>query len=290
MGLRLKFNLVLLAAFVLGLVIAGFLSFRILQQNAEEEVVATARLMMENALAIRAYTSSEVGPLLNDADFDQFLPHTVPSYAAQTNFRLVQEQFPEYSYKEAALNPTNLADLANEWEADIINRFRNEPGLDEQLIARETPSGITMVLARPLVVGDEACLACHGAVDDAPPEMLAMYGPANGFGWTLGEVIGAQVVSIPKSVPMARAEQTFFTFLISLVVVFLIIAVLLNILLHMVVVKPVVRISHMASQVSLGHMDEPEFAWRGRDEIGSLASSFNRMRRSLENAMKMLED
>ena len=290
MGLRLKFNLLLLVAFVLGLVIAGFLSFRILQQNAEEEVVATANLMMENALAIRAYTASEVGPLLNEADFDRFLPHTVPSFAAQTNFRSVQERYADYSYKEAALNPTNLADLANEWEADIINRFRNDPGLEEQLIARDTPAGRTIVLARPLVVGNEGCLACHGAVDDAPPEMLAMYGTANGFGWTLGEVIGAQIVSVPKSVPMGRAQQTFYTFIISLIIVFVIIAILLNVLLHMVVVKPVVRISHMASQVSLGHMDEPEFVWNGRDEIGSLASSFNRMRRSLENAMKMLED
>ncbi|MCB9946444.1 MAG: DUF3365 domain-containing protein [Rhodospirillaceae bacterium] len=290
MGLRLKFNLVLLVSFALGLVIAGFLSFRILKDNAEDEVVETARLMMENALAIRAYTAADVRPLLQEAHFDRFLPETVPSYAAQTNFRRVQQQFPEFYYKEAALNPTNLADLANEWEADIIQRFRNDEGLTEQIAYRETPSGPVMVMSRPLAVGDESCLICHSSVEAAPPEMVAMYGSANGFGWRLNEIIGAQIVSVPLSLPMERARDTFFTFLISLAVVFLIITALLNVVLHFVVVKPVVRISHMASQVSLGHMEEPEFVWKGRDEIGSLASSFNRMRRSLENAMKMLED
>jgi protein-histidine pros-kinase len=36
-------------------------------------------------------------------------------------------------------------------------------------------------------------------------------------------------------------------------------------------------------------MDAPEFAERGRDEIASLGASFNRMRRSLANALKLLE-
>ena len=39
----------------------------------------------------------------------------------------------------------------------------------------------------------------------------------------------------------------------------------------------------------LGNMDAPEFTVRGRDEIASLAESFTRMRRSLANAMKLLE-
>ena len=65
--------------------------------------------------------------------------------------------------------------------------------------------------------------------------------------------------------------------------------VLLNLLLHFVIVKPIRRMSAIASEVSLGNMDAPEFAERGRDEIASLAGSFNRMRRSLANAMKLLE-
>jgi protein-histidine pros-kinase len=41
--------------------------------------------------------------------------------------------------------------------------------------------------------------------------------------------------------------------------------------------------------VSLGKGDTPAFEAKSRDEIGVLAQSFNRMRRSLVTAMKMLE-
>ena len=54
MGLRMKFNLVLLLAFVIGLGLAAYLSDRILKQNAREEVVQHARIMMESCLL---YTS-----------------------------------------------------------------------------------------------------------------------------------------------------------------------------------------------------------------------------------------
>jgi protein-histidine pros-kinase len=37
-------------------------------------------------------------------------------------------------------------------------------------------------------------------------------------------------------------------------------------------------------------MDAPDFQVRSRDEIGVLADSFNRMKKSLVQAMKMLEE
>ena len=290
MGLRLRFNLVLLFAFAVGLAIAALVSDRILRDNAREETLKNARIMMESALAIRGYTANEIQPLLEEAAFDRFLPHTVPSYAAQTNFRALRQTFPDYTYKEAALNPTNLADLATDWEADIINGFRNDAARQETTLIRETPSGRALVLSRPLTVTDETCLACHGAVDDAPPEMLAVYGGANGFGWQLGETIGAQVVSVPMSVPTDRARESFYTFMGALVGIFVLLLTLLNVLLQLTVIRPVEQISRMAGQVSMGDMDTPDVTWSRTDEIGSLAASFNRMRRSLENAMKMLDE
>jgi len=119
--------------------------------------------------------------------------------------------------------------------------------------------------------------------------MIDLYGSNNGFGWNLGDVIGAQIVSVPMQVALNRGNQAFKAYLVSLVAVFAVTIVLLNLLLHFVIVKPIRRMSAIASEVSLGNMDAPEFAERGRDEIASLAGSFNRMRRSLANAMKLLE-
>ena len=70
---------------------------------------------------------------------------------------------------------------------------------------------------------------------------------------------------------------------------FIIVTLLVYLLLSLIVVKPVKEISDMASEVSLGKLNAPELVARSRDEIGSLAASFNRMRRSLHESLKMLE-
>jgi protein-histidine pros-kinase len=120
--------------------------------------------------------------------------------------------------------------------------------------------------------------------------MVAQYGPTNGFGWKLDEVIAAQIVQVPVAVALARAENTFRVFMISLVVVLVTVAVVLNLLLWWMFIRPVTRISALADRISLGAVDAPDFVARGRDEIGSLAESLTRMRRSLAQAMKMLDE
>lgn len=290
MGLKAKFNLVIVVAFAIGLALAGALSYRFVQKNARHEVIQNARIMMESARAIRDYTAQEIRPLIDVHMDTQFLPHSVPSFAAQTNFRALQEEFPDFIYKEAALNPTNPADRASDWEADIINEFRNSPNHTELIVERETPTGRALVLAHPLQIKSEACLTCHSTPAAAPPTMIALYGPANGFGWQMNEIIGAQIVSVPMSVPLDRAWNTFVIFMAMLSGVFVLVMILLNILLHYVIIKPVRKISAIASAVSMGDLNVEEYERRGKDEIASLSASFNRMRRSLESAMQMLTE
>ena len=288
MGLRMKFNLVLLLAFVVGLALAAYLSDHILKQNAREEVVQNARIMMESALGARTYTAEHIKPLLTLQMKRQFLPETISAYAAAQSFKAFRTNFPDYIYKESALNPTNPNDRATDWEADIIHEFRNNPDRKELVVERDTPTGRMLNLARPLGIYDEGCLTCHGKVEDAPKTFTDLYGVSNGFGWKMREVVGAQIVTVPMSVPLARAQQIFATFMVLLGGVFLLLLVLLNVLLHFVVIRPVVRIADIANEVSMGKPDVPEYVRQGRDEISSLSQSFNRMRLSLENAMKML--
>jgi len=290
MGLKAKFNLVMLVAFLVGLGLAAAIAYRIVQDNARREVLQDAAIMMEQASAIRTYTSREIGPLLADASKIHFLPHTVPAWAAQTNFRKLQQDFPDYSYREPALNPTNPADKARDWEADIINSFKRDPKMTELVTERQTPTGPILSMSRPLRAGDKQCLTCHSTPSVAPASMIELYGPDNGFGWQLGDVIAAQVVSVPMRVPLDQANRTFVLFLAGLATVFFVMTILLNLMLHYIIVRPVRRISAIAGEVSLGNMEAREFKVRGRDEIASLAESFNRMRRSLANALRMLEE
>lgn len=288
MGLKAKFNLAMLAAFAIGLALAAAISWRILQETARQEVLQEAKLMITQATAVRDYTADEVGPLLAAQSTSRFLPQTIPFWAAQTAFRKVQKKFPDYSYKEAALNPTNPADRATDWEADIIDIFKRDSSLNEFVSTRATPEGPVLSVSRPVKVDDKGCLACHSVPSAAPPSMIDLYGSANGFGWKMNDVVGAQIISVPMQVPLERARQSFVMLVGSLAAVFALMLVGLNLLLHYVIVRPIRRIAAVATQASLGEADVPELEPRGRDEVAQLTESFNRMRRSLANAMRML--
>ena len=290
MKLIVKFNLVFIVVFLLGLAAAGTVSNELLQRNARDEIVLNARLVMESALAARAYTSTQVGPLLQTQMKYTFLPQSVPAYSANEIFDVVRKKFPEYAYKEAVLNPTNPRNRANDWEADIVNQFRNASDQPEMVGERETPSGKSFYIARPMQIKAEACLYCHSTVDAAPKTLVDKYGPANGFGWKMNEVIGAQIVSVPTEVPIARANRAFRTFMVSLTVVFALIFIALNLMLWYMVIRPVTQLSKIADHVSQGeNMDAPDFEVTSSDEIGVLTQSFNRMKKSLVQAMTMLE-
>ena len=143
MKLIVKFNLVLFLVFAIGFAAVGFFANRLLQRNAKEEIVENARIMMEAALAVRAYTSTQIKPLLETQIKYSFLPQIVPAYSANQYFGQLHKKFPEYAYKEATLNPTNPMDRATDWEADIVNAFRQSQDLTEQIGERDHSDGTT---------------------------------------------------------------------------------------------------------------------------------------------------
>lgn len=283
-------NLILVLAFALGLAPASYLLRVQLRANARDQVVANARIMMETAMAMRSYTVSQVRPLLAPMLDETFLPQSVPAYSATEIFNTLRDKHPEYTYKEATLNPTNPRNRAVDWETDLVNEFRRDDEARELLGERDTPLGRSLYLSHPIRVSNEACLSCHTTPAQAPPSMLAVYGENNGFGWNMNETIGAQIVQVPMATAVKMADETFRILMFTLVGIFAVILIALNVLLQLVVVSPVRRLASMADQVSHGDLHIPEVQVKGKDELAVLAESFNRMRISLVKAMGMLED
>lgn len=290
MKLLLKFNLIFIIVMALGVAVSGWISRSMLQEQAQQEVLGGARLLMEQASAVRAYTSNQITKLLQEQMKVEFLPQSVPSYSATEVLATLHTKYPEYAYKEATLNPTNPRDRAVGWEVDIVNSFRADESLKEFVGQRDTPTGKSLYIARPLRITNGACLVCHSSLEAAPKTMVDKYGPANGFGWQMNEVVGAQVVSVPMALPLARAEQNFKLFIASLVGVFVVVGVVLNLMIWWVVVRPVTRLSELADRVSQGELNAPDFVSSSKDEIGVLTESFARMKTSVVQAMKMLEN
>ncbi len=289
MGLRLKFNVVLVLVFGAGIGVSAWVSHRLLQDNAKEEVLRNAGLMMEAALAIRGYTVSQVKPRIEHHLADEFMPQSVPAYAAAETFKTLRKKYPDFSYKEATLNPTNPANRTVEWESDIVNHFRNAGVSSGEINGeRDTPAGRMLYIARPIQIKDPACLACHSVPAAAPASMIKLYGESNGFGWKHMEVIGAQVVSVPMTLPIHNANEAFKVFMGSLAAIFMVTFIVLNLMLSVMIIRPISRMSASADKISTGDFNVPEFQ-AGKDEIGVLGTSFNRMRRSLAKALKLIE-
>ena len=186
-----------------------------------------------------------------------FLPQSVPAYSATEVFNGLRQKHTEYAYKEAVLNPTNPRNRAVDWETDIVNQFRNSKDTTEIVGDRDTPTGRSFYVARPLRIGDPACLQCHSTVDAAPPTLIERYGPANGFGWQLNEVVGAQIISVPTQVPLDRANQAFKVFMTSTGIVFAVIGIVLNLMLWMLVIRPVTKLSQLCRPREPGRARDP---------------------------------
>ncbi|HEY2780375.1 MAG TPA: DUF3365 domain-containing protein [Steroidobacteraceae bacterium] len=287
MSLLFRINAALGVVFLAAALLAGYVCRGMLEENAQREVLAEAGLMMDSAAAVRTYTANEILPLISARMKDEFPPQSVPSYAATQNFLKFHEHHPEYAYKEATLNPTNPRDRAADWESDIIQRFRNDPQTQQAVGVRDTPLGKSLYLARPIRAKPE-CLVCHSTPAAAPASLIARYGGDNGFGWQPNEIVAAQVVSVPFASAAASADKQFRAFMILLAAVFAAAFGVVNVLLYRLVVRPVRRIAAVADRVSLGDTSAEEFPAGGATEIASVTRSFERMRKSLEKALRLL--
>ena len=288
MSLLTRINLALGVVFMVAALTAGYVCRSILEANAQREVFSEAGLMMDSALAIRNYTANEILPLLSSRMEKDFPPQSVPFYAATQNFLQLRARHPEYMYKEATLNPMNPRDRAADWEADIIQRFRNDARAPEFVGIRDTTMGKSLYLARP-IRNEAGCAACHSTPSAAPRAVIARYGSDNGFGWQAGEVVGAQIVSVPFDNAAANAARTFQAYMVSLAAIFAAVFLVFNAALYFMVVRPMRQIARVADRLSLGDMSAEDFSGRGAKEITSLVRSFDRMRKSLDKALHLLE-
>ncbi len=289
MGLRLKFNLVLIVVFLAGFGAAGFMSRQFLQENAREEVLRNARLMMDTALSVRAYTVEQIKPHLDKQLEEVFLPQTVPAYAATETLGTHPEEVPRLRLQGSDAEPDQPARPRHRLGSRHRPAVPPERRFKELISERAAATGRLLYIAKPIQITNAACLQCHSVPASAPASMIKIYGEANGFGWKHNEIIGAQVVTVPMDIPIRNADRAFKTFMASLAAVFAVVFVVLNLMLSWLIVRPIRRMSQAADKVSTGDFEVPEFADGGKDEVAVLGSSFNRMRRSLEKAMQMID-
>jgi hypothetical protein len=287
--MRIEYRLGIITAlcYVIGLLIISYISFVLEFRKVQSEVNERSRVLLETALALRSYTGSEVAPLAEKLGYDQFYPQMVPSYGAQTTLRMLRKTFPDYRYREASLNPTNIEDRANDWEVGLLQAFQQDPNLNE-LSGEVSVGGVPrFFLARPIRMTSTDCLRCHSTPDAAPASMVAKYG-LNGFGWKMGEIVGIQLVQVPVSGLTMQAVKGFLLTVGALTCVFVLSFAIFMLLLRRYVTRPLEKITRKTVSTSLdADWHEGGSSTQFGGQFHDLERSIDRLRTSLKEALEL---
>lgn len=288
MRLEYRFTIIILICLIIGMGAAGLISYRIETQQAQAEILHNADFMMETAVAIRSYTINEVRPLLNQQKTDEFLPQTVPSYSAQSTLGHLKKRFPEFTYREVALNPTNVSNRASDWEVGLIRRFQTDAKATTLSGVIGQGSAGKFYFARPIRITNPSCLVCHSVPNAAPKAMLAKYGTSNGFGWKMNEVVGAQVVEVPVERAWKAAKNSIAITMGALTCIFLLTFVVFQLMLRRYVIRPLEAITQVTEDISLDKRTGKVNANLIGGQYKRLEQAIERLRVSVEHAVEMI--
>jgi HAMP domain-containing protein len=288
-----KLNIILMLIFLSTIISCGSILSHILEVKVEQEVANLAFLVIETMNSVRNYTTIHISPELSNRLETEiaFLPETVPAYSAREVFENLRanSNYQDFYYKEATLNPTNLKDKADDFEASLVEQFRQDSDLKQLVGFRSIDNQNFYYVARPLAVEKASCLQCHSLPENAPQSLINTYGDRNGFNWQLNEIVASQMISIPANKVFIAANKLQIS-IIGILALFLLIAIAaINIFMRFAIVQPLQKMSHLSTKVSKGNLNA-EFVHDHNDEIGILAKALNRMKVSLQMAMQMIEE
>ncbi|MCQ9154986.1 c-type heme family protein [Acidomonas methanolica] len=284
MTLRFKIYTVVAAVAI----VAYLILWTLLAHAERTERVASAefiaREMVANADVTDSYIRKEVSPLLTHIGGGNlvFIPQSAGFYAVETEGRLIGQSLPGYRLRRVVLDSTGPADTPDAWERDAIMRLRGAGG---GASFSEVRPGVGVSYVAPVRMREGACATCYPSLDSAPMGVRDAFGAAHGFGRHPGEIVGATIATVPLPPP-----TPFFAslrFLAALVVLAL--ALILCLLVELFVLRPLSRIAVVAERISMGAEGVEEFDTRRPGELGALAMSFNRLRRSMESAMALVD-
>lgn len=227
MGLRLKFNMVLVAIFLAGFATVGAVAHRYLQQSALNDAKRAANLVLD---------ASSI------ANIDARMATALGS-------RIIEMRVREFLARETQSG----------LEADVVLKINAVVGKSSQITeVLNTPTGNQkLVIARTIQSADG--------------------------------VSRIRMATIDYHDITANAKLALTTLMSSLGAVFFAVFFVLNLMLDRMIVRPISEMARLADAVSVGDFSVPEFVPTSRDEIGMFATAFNRMRRSTEEAIKLLK-
>ena len=169
---------------------------RVQQHAFEKEARTRIKLVANFGKACRQYAKKTLRPAVEKLTDEMIFEAMSSTVVVRGVFESFNKKMAEYRYRQAALNPLNLVNRADDYETAMIARFREDPKLKEISGCRSTEGCEQFFMARPIVV-EASCLKCHGNPETAPAAIVQRYGREHGYHWQVGDTESVRIVSVP---------------------------------------------------------------------------------------------
>ncbi len=289
LSLKKKFTVIMLiVGFAANLTVAAG-AFYYIQKFKKDELMHEAKMVLFAEKAARDYDSGSLRPAVMKATDKFVIQAESATFLALGVAKLIKKFLPHYTYSEPTLNPLNLKNKANSFQEKIIDRFKSSPFL-KSVSGYHTFSGLSYFYVMKPVVAKQGCMVCHGNPSNPSPITAAVvkrYGDTHGWHWKVGTVVGALSVWVPtKYLDQAAIKDSILIGIAIFALPFLAFLIAL-LFIDKVIINPIHDMAKLAEDVSVGKSNE-DFKAKGNDEIGALAKSFNRLKKSYLKAVQLL--
>ncbi|MFZ2445604.1 MAG: DUF3365 domain-containing protein [Syntrophobacteraceae bacterium] len=269
-----------------------YLAYEASRKHATELMYQQAAMALEFNLAIRSYAGKHIRPVMERmVDKDVFMPETMStSFISRSIFEEVRKKFPDYIVRFSSENPRNPINSASPDELRMIEFFRGNPQIDRWTEEIEIEGKHYLAHFKPRRIRQE-CMRCHDTPEDAPAELIKLYGATASFHRKLGDIAGLDTVAVPMDAIHAslasemRSQSMFLAAGLALLLgsIFLVF--------RLVVTRRIVTMSNHFNEIA-AHAESSQMTpveVRGNDEITALGVAFNQLVEKLRSAHAYLE-
>jgi signal transduction histidine kinase len=287
-SLKLKFILAAIICLVIVMTV-GVWKLNTLQTHVfEKEARNRIELVLNFGQASREYVIKKLAPAVEKHTKEMIFEAKSNAFATRSIFEIFNEKLPGYIYKQPAVSPLNLSNKADDFEVDIIAKFKANPAIKELSGYKKNDHQELFYLAQPIAV-EASCLKCHGNPIDAPKAIIERYGNTHGFYWPLNDIVSALMIYVPTKDLRANQDSMIQTVLATFIGLTVILSTVIYILFEKLVNRRISQVSHAMKQAALTPGATTRINDNTGDEIGTMVNVFNRMADSLDDAYSHLE-
>jgi PAS domain S-box-containing protein len=290
--LQTKFLLGLAAILIFFSALASTTIYFFQKKSLEDEAYQKTELVMMAMAANRSYVREILRPKMYEKlSQDDFLLEAMSSsYISRNVMERFNENLYNFIYRRVAINARNPDYEADEREIEMIHYFTENPAIEEWQGIIDKGEQRYFMRYRP-VYAKSSCNHCHGKPEEAPKEIIEMYGRERGFYREANDVYGVISVGLPVDLNLQKIKEIAITVFAGVLPSILFLYAIISIFFNKVIAQ---NLNNLLNIFRSSLKDEERVQRYTSsdpvDEIGELTEVARQMAKDLQNNREQLED